>query len=709
MTDAPARSAGAEWATGASLPIVAAFAATLFLSAFLLFSVQPLFAKLALPLLGGAPAVWSVAMVFFQATLLAGYAYAHTLIRFAGRFGVVIHVALMALALLWLPIALASGFESPPQSNLSIWVLALFTASLGVPLLAVTANAPLLQAWFARTRHNGAGDPYFLYGASNVGSLIALLSYPFLIEPRLTLNTQSLAWSAGYVVLFAAVALCGASVRTGRNAVAAAVAARPKMRARVEWAAFGFLPSALLVATTAHISTNIAAAPFLWVMPLAIFLLSFVVTFTRRPVLPVRGMQVLLPIALPAAMATVLFPGVLGGLPGIAVNLFAFFVIAVCWHAELYARRPSASRLTDFYLCMSVGGVLGGAFTSLVAPVVFSSVLEFPFLLGASVLAIPEMRALIMRRRALTAVGGAVAVAFVIVMSPDIEHRQRNFFGVVSTKISDDGRYRLLIHGTTVHGAQKLESVNAPPSAGRPEPLLYYGAGAPLAEGIAIARRAKAALSVGVVGLGAGSLACYAEPGDRWRFFEINPAVTEIARDRRYFSFLARCAPDVPVLGGDARLTLRDEADGSYDVLVIDAFSSDAIPVHLITAEALRLYARKVGPDGIVLLHISNLHLELGSVVAATAEAEGLAGAWRDHRRSREEFLQTYKSPSQVVALARNAAALDAFVTAGWERLAADGSVAPWTDDYSNIVGAMLRMQGLMPTPAISVPSPEAE
>jgi hypothetical protein len=707
MTDASARGGRAIGASAGAIPgVLAGFGATLFLSALLLFSVQPLFAKLVLPLLGGAPAVWSVAMVFFQGVLLAGYAYAHLLIRFAGRGGFVVHAALLLVALLWLPIAIAPGFfATPPTGNLPLWVLLLFSASLGMPLLAVSAGAPLLQAWFARTGHAHARDPYFLYGASNIGSLVALLSYPLLVEPLLTLKAQSEIWSAGYLVLLAAIVCCGAAAWQDRSALQTEARAVPvgmtSWSERSSWAAFGFLPSALLVAVTAHISTNIAAAPFLWVMPLAAFLLSFVVTFSRRPLLPARGMQLMLPVVLPAAMATVSFPGLLGGLTGIAINLFALFAVCVVWNAELFARRPEAARLTDFYLSMSAGGVLGGAFTSLAAPYLFSSVLEFPLLLGASLLAIPEMRAMLFRRRATTAIGGAALVVLIVGLSPAIEHRERNFFGVVSTEFSPDGRFRLLMHGTTVHGAEKLSDVD---EAARPEPLTYYAEGGPLASGVAIAHRRKGALNVGVVGLGAGSLACYAAPLDRWRFFEINPAVTRIARDPRYFTFLSRCAPDAEVLPGDARLTLNDEADASLDVLVIDAFSSDAIPVHLITAEALRLYAAKIRDDGVILLHISNRFLELASVVAATAHAEGLAGARMDHVRPDGEYFQNYKTSSEAIALAKNAEALQPLVAAGWAPLTSEGSVRPWTDDYSNIVGAMLRMQGLMPTPDVSRP-----
>jgi hypothetical protein len=314
---------------------------------------------------------------------------------------------------------------------------------------------------------------------------------------------------------------------------------------------------------------------------------------------------------------------------------------------------------------------------------------------------------MLFRRRAtpLTAIGGASLVVIVVALSPDIEHRERNFFGVVSTEVSADGRFRLLMHGTTVHGAEKLADLG---SAARPEPLTYYAAGGPLASGIQIARRAKGALSVGVVGLGAGSLACEAEPWDSWRFFEINPAVIRIARDTRYFNFLARCALDAPILTGDARLTLQQEKDGAFDVLVIDAFSSDAIPVHLITGEALRLYAEKIRPDGIVLLHISNRFLELASVVAATAQAEGLPGARMDHVRPPQEYLKSFKMSSEVIALSREPDALAPLLAAGWEALVTDGGVRSWTDDYSNIVGAMLRMQGLTPTPAVSHAAPTA-
>lgn len=710
MAEASARrESSAQIASQRTWGWLAAFGVTLFLSALLLFTIQPLFAKMVLPRLGGAASVWSIAMVFFQAMLLAGYAYAHLVVRFAGRFGLIAHIAVMGVAFLWLPVAVAEGFGTPPNSNLPFWVLALFAASVGVPFFAVAANAPLLQAWFARTGEPRARDPYFLYGASNIGSFAALLAYPVLIEPLLTLAAQSRLWSIGYAVLMGAVLICGAAstLRWGKaeGAVKAdltSATVRSSGAQRLQWIGLAFLPSALLIAVTAHLSTNIAAAPFLWVLPLAVFLLSFVVAFTENPLIPARSVQLMLPVLVPAAMATVAVSGTFGGLWGIAINLFALFVVAVAWHSALYARRPDAAQLTEFYLFMSVGGVLGGAFTSLVAPAVFDSVAEFPLLLIASLIVVPEMRALVFRRRLLgLTVAGVGALVFAAIGFADkAELRERNFFGVLSTEISGTREFRVLMHGTTVHGAERLADFDLPPPM-RPTPLTYYAEDGPLAQGIRMARVAKpgGTLSVGIVGLGTGSLACYSEPSDRWRFFEIDPDVARIARDRRYFNFLSRCAPDAQILAGDARLTLEREANGAFDVLVIDAFSSDAIPVHLLTGEALSLYARKVASDGVVLLHVSNRYLELLSVVAATAKAEGLSGASLIHLRSDEDFTQRLLSSSAVAAIARDPSTLDPFSAAGWKPLVADSSVAGWTDDYSNILGAMLRMQGFLPVP----------
>jgi hypothetical protein len=683
--------------------MVALFGGTLFLSALLLFSVQPLFAKMVLPRLGGTPAVWSVAMVFFQAALLAGYLYAHILVRRVGPLrGLAIHATLLASALFWLPISVARGFETPPSTGLPVWLLTLFAASIGFPFLAVAANAPLLQAWFSRTGHPHGADPYFLYGASNLGSVLALLAYPLVAEPLLTLGNQSRLWTALYLVLAVGILACGlvargsgGAARGNRARERTAYERRVGWRERAQWMALAFLPSALLVAVTAHLSTNIAAMPLLWTLPLAAFLLTFVLAFQRDPLIPARPVQILVLLAAVAAILTYGLPTPLGGPLGIAINLFAFFVIALAWHTALVRLRPAAVHLTDFYLCMSAGGVLGGAFTSLAAPLVFDSVIEFPLLLGLSLLVVPESRKLLRSRRAVV-FGAALLVAGLSAPAFDkAEYRDRSFFGVVSTRLIGEGGFRVLVHGTTVHGAEHLADAAA--DADRPpKPLTYYAAGAPLGAAVAMEQARRAApLEVGVVGLGVGTMACYGQPQETWRFYEIDPAVIAVATDRRLFTFLSACAPDAAIVPGDARLSLAEEPDQRFDILVIDAFSSDAIPVHLLTREALALYARKVRPDGVVLVHISNQFMELASVVAAGAAAEGFLAARMLHRRSSEEVARQELS-SDVVVITREPERIADYRAAGWSPLFPQPGVGAWTDDYSNVIGAILRKQGLL-------------
>lgn len=681
------------------------FGATLFLSALLLFSVQPLFAKMVLPRLGGTPAVWSVAMVFFQAMLLAGYAYAHAIVRFAGlTTGFVIHIAVLAIAVVWLPFQIASGFEQPPESGVAFWLLALFFVSIGVPFFAVSANAPLLQAWFSRTGHRHAHDPYFLYGASNLGSFFALLSYPVLFEPAFAVGEQSQLWFAGYIALGIGVVLCGFAARSLSNdradtagkdvPVEATPRPVPTARLRLSWIAFASIPSALLVAVTAHISTNVAAAPFLWVMPLALFLLTFVITFQRRPVIPHHWMRAALPITTVAASVSLMGYLPIGIVVETAIHLVAFFVAAMVCHGELVARRPDASHLTEFYLAMSLGGVLGGAFTTLLSPVIFSSVLEYPILIGAAMLAMPEMRALI--RRWPLIVAPAVLVVAIALWSGgrSVIDRERSFFGVLTVSTSPDGRHTILIHGTTIHGAQHIADGAA--DAGRPEPLTYYTAEGPLAAAITGHRdRLGRPVNVGIVGLGAGSLACYAAKGEKWRFYEIDPAVVRVASDPRRFRFLSACTPDAPIIVGDARLTVMREPDGTFDVLVIDAFSSDAIPIHLMTREAITGYFTKLAPGGILVMHISNRYMELRSVLAAIAAGEKLTGAGLLNRRSVEDN-KALRTTTEAVVLARSPGDIAQFVDAGWDPLETetDSAVRAWTDDYSNIIAAILRRRG---------------
>lgn len=727
-----------------ALPV---FAATIFLSAFLLFSVQPFFAKMVLPKLGGSPAVWSVAMVFFQTVLLLGYAWAHLLTsRLSLKAAALAHLAVMALAFVVLPIAIPAGWSEPPAAGQTLWLLGLFSVAVGLPFFAVSANGPLLQAWFSRSGHPHAADPYFLYGASNIGSFASLILYIVAFEPLMKVTQQSAAWTAGFALLAIAIAAC-AVIATGGPAMAADSAQREDASAEtVSWARKGrwvllaALPSALLVAVTAHISMDIAAAPFLWVLPLALFLLTFVIAFARRQIVSAATLSK----ALPPVAAILFISMALGGVLPVWLLLIChlgfFFMAALMAHTLLVADRPSASGLTGFYFWMSFGGVLGGAFTTLVSPVVFNWIAEYPLLLLAALLLRPQMwegdtreTRIVFWSAALLAVivnnplvAGllpqgvgfyAVAIAAFALVAPLIRYRseplhaaffviaagllfvvqsglgslsqERSFFGVVKSFESPDGRFTVMAHGTTEHGAMR----NAE-RGGRPTPIAYYHESGGIAQAL-FASQGKVAsggeMDVGIVGLGAGAMLCHRKPGEKWTSYEIDQAVVDVARDPAIFSFVPVCGNGDPIVIGDARLTLAKEPDGKFDYLLIDAFSSDSIPVHLLTAEAMKLYRSKLAPGGILAIHISNRYMELRSVVAAVAAEAGLTGRAGQFMPPENLRSGEHVNPSEVVALAVDDADLGAILSDDrWKPLDA-GDTTAWTDDYSNVIAAILR------------------
>jgi hypothetical protein len=710
--------------------LLAAVTAALFVSAALLFAVQPMFTKMVLPRLGGAPSVWSVAMVFFQAALLAGYGYAHLITRFApGRPSVLIHLAVLATAALTLPLAIATGWGTPPETGEAFWLLGLFAVSIGLPFFALAANSPLLQAWFARTDHPAAKDPYFLYAASNVGSFLALIAYPTVIEPLVRLGDQTWLWSIGFFVLIALIAGCGALLwRMPAHSPDAGdtAAARPTWRDTIAWVALAALPSGLLVAVTAHISTDVGAAPLLWVIPLALYLLTFVIAFARRPPIPHRIVVVVQPLCVFALVVVQMFPPFDTIFITAAVHFFVFFVCALMCHGELARRRPAPRHLTSFYLWMSAGGMIGGIAAGLVAPFLFDWVIEYPILLALALLcrwSVPRPRsraewvacgvaaavALAFLAFENVIVGGlllaaalfwripvvfAAIVAFMLTANHYVATQGgmvfvRSFFGVNRVAVTDDGRYRLLHSGSTVHGVQRLRDAAGYPVTGRIEPLGYYFDGAPIVQVIEAAQaRANAPVSIAVIGLGAGALACRARTNDTMQYFEIDPAVVEIAGNRNWFNFLSDCYPDISIVLGDARLTLAGAEDASFDVIVVDAFSSDAIPIHLLTREAMELYRRKLAPRGVIALHISNRHLELASVAAGIAAANGLVT--RVHSTTRDD--DDYKLGQVVAVAARSEEDLGALAKSPlWAARDADPGQWVWTDDYSNMVGAMIR------------------
>ncbi|MFI5014639.1 MAG: spermidine synthase [Hyphomicrobiales bacterium] len=729
------------------------FASSLFLSALLLFSAEPMFTKMVLPRLGGSPGVWSVAMVFFQAILLLGYVYAHLLMRHLPlRLAVAVHAAVLATAFTAMPIAVSQGFGHPPVDGAPIWLIGLFGASVGLPLFAVSANGPLLQSWFARSGHSHADDPYFLYAASNLGSFAALLAYPLILEPSLALREQSLAWTGGYVALAAAIALCAGLALSFAppNRIAAPQAAiepadeAPSWRDRCAWCVFAFIPSALLVAVTVHISTDIASAPFLWVLPLALFLLTFVLVFKEQPLIPHAALLRIQPAVIAILACLFAISTRLNVFVAAAIDLGGFFVLVMICHGELYRRRPSAAHLTGFYVWMSFGGVLGGGFAALLAPHLFVTVFEYPLLIVATLLARPALLSqpphiwaseglpvvlagflllvpgLVLHidipPRAEISLGAVTALFACLAM---LQHARpvrllaltvlllaltqayqpgsgqsvfaRSFFGVMKAMpYGEGGRFRALIHGTTIHGAERILDDDGRPVSGPLEPLTYYYPGGPLAEAIAAARGAKGRLPrVAIIGLGVGTLACYRHEGEDWRFFEIDPEVVRLATDASLFHYLSSCAPDAAIRLGDARLTIAEERPG-YDLVVIDAFSSDAVPAHLLTKEAVALYVTKLAPDGALIFNISNRNIELGSVLAASAEANGLVMLWK-RDQSPVDTERTMHSQAEVAVLARQPQDTGIAPTAaGWASASSAGTRV-WSDDYSDLVGAIWR------------------
>jgi hypothetical protein len=739
--------------------ILGAYTTAVFLSALLLFGVQPMFTRMVLPQLGGSPSVWSVAMVFFQSMLLAGYAYAHVLASLHNRYAaVVIHLVLLLAAALTLPLAIAHGWGNPPVSAAApIWLLGLFGLSIGLPFFALAANNPLLQAWFVRTGHRDAHDPYFLYAASNVGSFLALLSYPLLFEPIFTLHAQNRIWSIGFAALIVLIAACGllmlrVPARMARKTKRSRFEPKPGWPTIGRWVFIAAVPSGLLVAVTAYISTDIAAAPMLWAIPLSLYLLTWVLVFQRQSLIPHRIALLLQPFAIAGIVALVVFAIRLGLFLNIAGHLLAFFFIALACHGELARTRPQARHLTTFYLALAFGGMVGGLFSGLVAPYVFSWVAEYPILAVLAVLCRPFSQhssrtplplplgevvnnwfwpvtvaigifliylsydgfrfddtdphltiiVLVLAAASIALIRDppksafAVALAFATVWLFPVDGTDiqtlRSFFGVHKIYESDDGRFRILKHGSTIHGAEMIETESGEPVAGRPQPITYYHSKSAMSRVIEAVRARKAGpLRVGVIGLGSGSLACHIAPNETWRFFEIDPTIVAIARDPDHFSFLSSCAPTVPIVLGDARLTFAQEPDHVYDLIIVDAYSSDAIPVHLATAEAMAIYKSKLAPQGVVMMHISNRHLELRSVVEGIAAANGLK-TWIWSRDREETDDANYIFSSDVAISAENASDLgtlgrDQF----WVLTPPNPAVRTWTDDYSNIAGAVWR------------------
>jgi SAM-dependent methyltransferase len=739
------------------------FALTVFASAALVFLVEPMVAKLVLPRLGGSPSVWNTSLAFFQVALLAGYGYAHLLQRLRSlRVQALAHGLVMLAAAVALPLRINELVGPPSSNHPTIWLLGVLAVSIGAPFAVLSATAPLVQAWHARAFGEGEGkEPYALYAASNLGSLLALLAYPLIVEPGLTLQAQRYGWSGGYLAFAGLMAfLAFAVIRAGGvGDVAAPVRQAPAgaspigWRERLTWVALAAIPSSLMLGVTTYITTDIASAPFLWVVPLALYLLTFIIAFQAKPAIR-SDLTLVLQAAAVAACAAVLPFGASSLTLLMPIHLTAFFLTALMCHQALVARRPDPAHLTEFYFWMSLGGVVGGSFNAFLAPVIFDNVWEYPLILVASCLVRPwgegkaapfawvmltlgvaggiatpvintlvvphilakplvagftqvdayEMAvrvclaaavisAFLVRGRALMFFAVIAVLSFGANAAADrtsVTQSWRSFFGVLRQSLTQvpaiGGPVRMLSHGTTLHGGQALDP------RWRCNPLVYYATVTPIGQVFLAQQREKPAMRIGAVGLGTGSVSAYVRPGDRLTFFEIDPLVIRISSDPAHFSYTTRCAKGpVNYVLGDARLTLAREPADIYDVLLIDAFSSDAVPTHLLTVQAVRGYLTHIKPDGVLILHLSNRNLDLNGPAQAVAKAAGGVALIQHYRPKPGVGLEGWPSPEDAVIVARSPAGLARFAhDARWKATQPD-KVRPWTDDYTNLFGALVR------------------
>lgn len=690
------------------------FSLTVFLSAFLLFLVQPLISKYILPWFGGAPAVWSSAMLFFQTLLLAGYSYSHGLVaRFPVRVQGRIHLGLLALSLIvfllssfiWeTPITPGKEWQPQPEDDPIMRVLAVLAVSVGLPYLTLTTTGPLLQAWFSRV--SPGRSPYQLYALSNFGSLLGLICYPVVIEPLLTVRMQALLWSAGYLLF---VLNCGYLARRITRLPHAADHPSPHSAGASTanngvgtkywplWLGLSACASLVLLAATNQMTQDIAAIPFLWVLPLTLYLLSFILCFAGPRWYSRRYIYGLLVLSLLYCWVLI-ERATLHIVLQLAVYALLLFCICMICHGEMVRLRPPPEHLTAFYLTISLGGALGGVFVNLIAPLIFNNFWEFPlglvlcWLLLLAVLWVD--RSLFRRRRRDVPPNWAMATTLAAVITVSLLYVQtynrrtlythRNFYGVLwvaerPVEGTDDSVYELA-HGAIMHGSQYASGER------RREPISYYGAGSGGALALHHSLRDADGLRVGVVGLGIGTLAAYGQPGDTFRFYEINPAVISLAEgEGGYFSYLADSPARIEIIAGDGRLSLARELEtgGSqhYDVLVLDAFSGDAVPVHLLTRESFALYLEHLAPDGVLVVNISNRHLDLRPVVARLAAHFGLHTALVESPGDGRVFVN-----STWVLATRNKAFLEQPEVARHCRpLVENTRIRLWTDDYSNL------------------------
>lgn len=716
------------------------FALALFTSAALLFWVQPLIAKILLPSLGGAASVWNTCMVFFQTLLLAGYAYVVLLSkRLSFQNQVLVHVALLILAALSLPFSLPSSRLSslPVDGTPVFWLLGTLFLVVGPPFFVISATAPLLQRWLSLSKHPSAKDPYFLYAVSNAGSMLALMAFPFVLEPTLAIRLQTKLWAAGYLLLVLAIVGCAFVLRDSGQALSSFTEEKSRIavgnKRRLNWILLAFIPSSLMLGVTTFIATDIASVPLVWIIPLALYLLTFILAFSNQRILSLPVASHLLPLTIFGLGAFIILSPNISAWVAILLHLCVFFVAAFISHSRLALDRPAVANLTEYYLWIAVGGVLGGIFNALVAPLIFSTALEYPIVVVLACLMRPDHTAagygnkrwwvrvfpmfvflltiglsqlasrssgtermqsaialfiplvicyvVTLRRPALFAL---TLVAFLFGALPFLNASdktlvsRRNFFGIWRVTSNKNEDFRRLWHGSTVHGVQ-FNDANRKCVA-----TSYYSNDGPLGQIFEAFNKGTTVKTVAATGLGSGTVASYATTGQRWDFYEIDPAIIGIVSDSRYFTFLSECSKaPYRVILGDARLKLREAPQGQYGLIVMDAFSSDSVPAHLLTTEAFDLYLSKLADDGLLAFHISNRYLDLEPLLSGVAKQTSLVGRFRHD----DDHSVVGRYPSIWVVFARNDAALgDLIGDKRWRPLQGD---VVWTDDFSNILSLL--------------------
>ncbi|PIB24592.1 hypothetical protein BFP76_05250 [Amylibacter kogurei] len=712
------------------------FIPTIFLSAGLLFFVQPLFAKLVLPFVGGSSSVWTTAMLFFQTVLLLGYIYAHLSTKYLSVFWqIALHIGLWAVALLFVPLSVNTNWIADTSSISTTNTLLIFATGVGLPFAVLSANAPLIQKWYSRSGGPSADDPYFLYSASNLGSLIALLAFPLIVEPLLGARMIGLIWTAGFVILGGMLFWSGRlaklnNVTREQSSIAPQIEPAPNNIRRLYWIILAAIPSSLMLAVTSKISADIGSFPLVWIIPLALYLVSFIIAFSGRHFLSAERQAVIIPACLIFLLFATRIEGISAvGWTNFLILIVTFFLLAIIAHKRLYDARPSEDHLTQFYIFMSLGGALGGFFNSIIATHMFNDIHEVPIVIAAASILIwngktkptltDMIRAIVFggiailvalllpkfigdtlaqpNLIAVTFVGfllvfilknsawqSAISLALFVLVTyfaaqPNHVYQTRSVFGV--HRIVDNDGVREYFNGTTLHGAERISEKGS-----RPTPLTYYHPNGPMGR-IMLAAQTQETTSIGIVGLGVGSLACYRQPHQNWDLYEIDPVVDDIARNPNLFNFVDQCAADIPTHIGDARLVLAKQTPKNFDILLIDAFSSDAIPVHLITKEAIELYLSHMNDNGILVMHISNRYFALQKPLSKIASELGLIALGT--RYAPATNAKNVDQASAVAIFARNQSAIERFVKDDtWRSMTSDYRHL-WTDDYSNLLSTL--------------------